>query len=81
AAQQSSYYEIAGFKEALQKFSGFKDLPSEAPYNLQGVIIVPSKAAFARNAHYQYLGQTYRNKSFVFNFQIYGSRERLESEK
>ncbi|HCM33908.1 hypothetical protein [Chryseobacterium sp.] len=76
AAQQPGYYEIAGFKEALQKFSSFNDLPSETPYNLQGVIIVPSKAAFARNAHYQYLGQTYRNKSFVFNFQIYGSKTR-----
>ncbi|MEG0927837.1 hypothetical protein [Chryseobacterium sp.] len=76
AAQQAGYYEIAGFKEALQKFSSFNDLPSETTYNLQGVIIVPSKAAFARNAHYQYLGQTYRNKSFVFNFQIYGSKVR-----
>lgn len=81
AAKQRSYYEIAGLKEALQKFSSFNNLPSETPYNLQGVIIVPSKAAFARNAHYPYLGQTYRNMSFVFNFQMYGSRARLDSEK
>lgn len=80
AAKLSSYYEIAGFKEALKKFSAFS-LTNESPYNLQGVIIVPSRAAFARNAHYPYLGISYRNKSFVFNFQIYGSRARLDSEK
>lgn len=80
AAKLRSYYEIAGLKEALKKFSGF-DLPNEAPYNLQGVIIVPSRAAFARNAHYSYLGLSYRNNSFIFNFQIYGSRARLSNEK
>lgn len=80
AAKQRSYYEIAGFKEALQLFSGFNDLPSETVYNLQGVIIVPSKAAFARNAHYPYLQQSYRNKSFVFNFQIYGSKARTSDQ-
>lgn len=76
AAKQPSYYEIAGFREALQKFKAFNDLPSSAPYNLQGVIIVPSRAAFARNPHYGYLGQSYRNRSFVFNFQIYGRADR-----
>lgn len=75
AAKNRSYYEIAGFKEALQKFKAF-NLPNEAPYNMQGVIIVPSRAAFARNPHYPYQSKSYRNKSFVFNFQIYGSRER-----
>ncbi|WP_347218325.1 hypothetical protein [Chryseobacterium sp.] len=74
-AKSKSYYEIAGFKEALQKFKSF-DLPNSAAYNLQGVIIVPSRAAFARNPHYPYGGISYRNKSFVFNFQIYGSRDR-----
>lgn len=80
AAKQKSYYEIAGLKEALKNFGAF-NLPNEAPYNLQGVIIVPSRAAFGRNAHYPYGGYSYRNKSFVFNFQIYGSRERnMENE-
>ncbi|REC48466.1 hypothetical protein [Chryseobacterium pennipullorum] len=76
AAKQRSYYEIAGFKEALQKFKAFNDLSPGAPYNLQGVIIVPSRAAFARNPHYPYLGISYRNRSFVFNFQIYGRADR-----
>ncbi|MGE8554091.1 MAG: hypothetical protein ACN6OB_09205 [Chryseobacterium jejuense] len=76
-----SYYEISGFREALQQFTAFKDLPNDAPYNLQGVIIVPSRAAFARNDHYPYLGYSYRNKSFVFNFQIYGTEVRPPADK
>ena len=67
AGQNSSYYEIAGLKEGLKQFTGFENLPDANPYNLQGVIIVPSKAAFARNANYYNL----QNASFVFNFQIY----------
>lgn len=76
AAKQPGYYQIAGFREALQKFKAFDSPSSEAPYNLQGVIIVPSRAAFARNPHYPYLNTSYRNKSFVFNFQIYGREDR-----
>ncbi|UHO37545.1 hypothetical protein H5J24_17935 [Chryseobacterium capnotolerans] len=74
--QERPYFEISGFREALQKFTAFKDIPNSTPYNLQGVIIVPSRAAFARNPHYPYLGTSYRNKSFVFNFQIYGTETR-----
>ncbi|MCS4305571.1 MULTISPECIES: hypothetical protein [unclassified Chryseobacterium] len=74
-AKKASYYQIPGFREALQKFSAF-NLPDEAPYNLQGVIIVPSRAAFARNSFYPYLGIDYSNRSFVFNFQIYGRENR-----
>ncbi|MBB6332890.1 hypothetical protein HNP24_003893 [Chryseobacterium sediminis] len=76
AAKKASYYQIPGFREALQKFKAFDNLSNEAPYNLQGVIIVPSRAAFARNPHYPYLNLSYRNKSFVFNFQIYGREAR-----
>ncbi|UCA59333.1 hypothetical protein KB553_20265 [Chryseobacterium rhizoplanae] len=79
--QERSYFEIPGFREALQKFTAFKDIPNSTPYNLQGVIIVPSRAAFARNPHYPYLGTTYRNKSFVFNFQIYGTETRPTDDK
>ncbi|PWN64953.1 hypothetical protein C1631_020230 [Chryseobacterium phosphatilyticum] len=75
-AKKAKYYQIPGFREALQKFSAFNNLPSETPYNLQGVIIVPSRAAFARNPHYPYLTMSYRNRSFVFNFQIYGRSDR-----
>ncbi|AZA82342.1 hypothetical protein C1637_08960 [Chryseobacterium lactis] len=75
-AKDASYYQIPGFREALLKFKAFNNISSGTPYNLQGVIIVPSRAAFARNAHYPYLGISYRNRSFVFNFQIYGRADR-----
>lgn len=72
AAKQRSYYEIEGFQEALKKFMAF-DIPDESSYNLQGVIIVPSRAAFARDSHFNYTGISYRNRSFVFNFQVYNT--------
>lgn len=82
AAKKQSYYMIEGFSEALQKFKAFNNFPSEAPYNLQGVIIVPSRAAFARDPYFPYNYPGYsqvislRNKSFVFNFQVYGRSTR-----
>ncbi|MCT2561259.1 hypothetical protein [Chryseobacterium herbae] len=76
-AQQRSYYEIEGFNEAIQKFKAFNNLSSGNPYNLQGVILVPSRAAFARDPHYPYVGTiSLRNYSFIFNFQIYGRADR-----
>ncbi|KMQ58544.1 hypothetical protein ACM46_21085 [Chryseobacterium angstadtii] len=76
-AQQRSYYEIEGFQEAIQKFKAFNNLPSGAPYNLQGVILVPSRAVFARDPHYPYNTQySLRNYSMVFNFQVYGRADR-----
>lgn len=76
-AQQRSYYEIEGFQEAIQKFKAFNNLPSGTPYNLQGVILVPSRAAFARDPHYPYnTSYSLRNYSFVFNFQVYGRADR-----
>lgn len=72
AAKQRSYYEIEGFQEAIKKFRAF-DIPDESNYNLQGLIIVPSRAAFARDDHYVYTGISLRNRSFVFNFQLYKS--------
>lgn len=79
-SQPRSYFEIEGLKEGLSKFRAF-DLPDEAGYNLQGLIIVPSRAAFARDLHYNFNNISYRNRSFVFNFQLYKSRARLDSEK
>lgn len=73
AAKQRNYYEIEGFKEGLQKFKAF-DIPNGSPYNLQGVIIVPSRAAYARDANYYSTG--FRNRTFVFNFQVYGTKAR-----
>ncbi|MGZ5192746.1 MAG: hypothetical protein ACXWVV_02290, partial [Kaistella sp.] len=71
-AKLRSYYEIEGFQEAIKKFQAY-DIPDDSNYNLQGVIIVPSRAAFARDAHFNYTGLAFRNRSFVFNFQIYKS--------
>lgn len=70
--KQKSFYEIEGFKEALLKFKAY-DLPNESDYNLQGIIIVPSRAAFARDPHFNYSNISFRNRSFIFNFQVYKS--------
>ena len=78
-----SYYEIEGFQEAIKFFKSF-NLEDSENYNLQGVIIVPSRAAFARDDHSSFgldVRNPFRNRSFVFNFQVYKSRERLSSEK
>jgi hypothetical protein len=45
--------------------------------NLQGVIIVPSKAAFARNENYYGL----KNMTLVFNFQIYHTETRPSNQQ
>ena len=71
-AKQRSYYEIPGLKEGLKYFNGYENLPNSEVPNLQGVIIVPSKAAFARNENYYGL----KNFTFVFNFQIYNAETR-----
>jgi len=73
--KQRSFYEIEGFKEALLKFEAF-DIPDESNYNMQGVIIIPSRAAFARDAHFNYSGIAFRDRSFVFNFQVYKTTAR-----
>ncbi|SDM16518.1 hypothetical protein [Chryseobacterium taihuense] len=71
-AKPRSYYEIEGLQEGLSYFNGFQGMPNEANYNLQGVIIVPSKAAFARDNNFYGL----QNATFVFNFQIYDTQVR-----
>ncbi len=67
-----SYYEIEGLQEGLKYFTGYNNLPNENLPNLQGVIIIPSKAAFARDANFYGL----QNACFVFNFQIYHTETR-----
>lgn len=74
-AKQRSYYEIEGFQEALRKFRAY-NIPDEDNYNLQGIIIVPSRAAFGRDPHYNFNNVSYRNRSFIFNFQVYKSTPR-----
>lgn len=82
AAKQRSYYEIEGLQEGLQYFKGFENKADVDNYNLQGVIIVPSKVAFGRDSHYDYaLGVSLKNKSFIFNFQIYKANIRPDSDK
>ena len=73
-----SYYEIEGFREALQHFKAF-DMDDSENYNLQGVIIVPSRAAFARDPHYNYIGISLNDRSFVFNFQVYKTSARPDN--
>lgn len=73
-----SYYEIEGFKEGLQHFKSYEINDSEN-YNLQGVIIVPSRSAYARDEHFA-PSTSLRNRNFVFNFQIYKSTARGTSE-
>lgn len=77
--KEKSYYEMEGFQEGLQHFKSFAKDNSEI-YNLQGVIIVPSRAAYARDLHYPYQGLSWRNRTFVFNFQIYNTRARTSAE-
>ncbi|MCJ8153740.1 hypothetical protein MKJ01_08225 [Chryseobacterium sp. SSA4.19] len=77
AGKERNYYEIEGLQEGLKYFKGFENMNDGDAYNLQGVIIVPSRAAFARDAHFPY-SSTYslKNTSFVFNFQIYKANPR-----
>lgn len=75
AAKLRSYYEIEGFKEALMKFQSF-DIPDSHDYNLQGLIIVPSRAAFGKDPHFNYSGISFKDRSFIFNFQLYNTYTR-----
>jgi len=82
SGKSRSYYEMEGFQEAIRKFKAF-DVGDDQNYNLQGVIIVPSRAAYARDEHYAF-GQTsaspFRNASFIFNVQVYKTRARTTDE-
>ncbi|WP_028121909.1 hypothetical protein [Epilithonimonas tenax] len=69
-----NFYEIEGLQEGLKYFKSFA-LPDSADYNMQGVIIVPSRAAFARDA--TIYGAAYNNRCFVFNFQLFDSKTRV----
>lgn len=77
-AKSRSYYEIEGFQEGLKEFKAYNNLLDSEGYNLQGVIIVPSRVAYARDVHYL---SSYRNRTFVFNFQVYDASARTDSQK
>jgi hypothetical protein len=81
AAKVRSYYEIEGLQEGLKYFKAHDNKPDGDAYNLQGVIIVPSKAAFARDPHYNYTGFSLQNRCFVFNFEIYNAQTRPASQE
>lgn len=74
-----SFYEMEGLKEGLQYFKSC-EIPDSDNYNLQGIIIVPSRAAYARDDHFPFAAYAFRNRSFVFNFQVYKSDTRLSTE-
>ena len=79
-----SYYEIEGFQEGIKYFKSC-EIPDSDNYNLQGVIIVPSRAAYARDSNsydYTYNGVTikYSDRSFVFNIQVYKTTTRTAAE-
>lgn len=74
--QDRSFFEIEGFREAIQKFRSC-EIPETSNYNLQGVIIVPSRAAFARDKNvFDQNPVVFHDRSFVFNFQVYKTEDR-----
>ncbi len=74
--RERSFYEIEGFREGIQKFMS-NEIPETSNYNLQGVIIVPSRAAYARDANPFDQGNiVFHDRSFIFNFQVYKTEER-----
>lgn len=75
-----SFYEVEGFREALQKFRSC-EIPETSNYNLQGVIIVPSRAAYARDKNvFDQQGLLFHDRSFVFNFQVYKTEDRPQND-
>lgn len=80
SGKSRNYYEMEGFQEGIKYFKSFSKDDAEG-YTMQGVILVPSRAAFARDEHYAYNLISWRNRNFVFNFQVYKSSVRLDSEK
>ena len=77
-----SYFEIEGFQEAIKQFQSFTKNDVD-DYNLQGLIIVPSRAAFGKDPFYNYNGAnvSLNDYTFFFNFQLYGARARTTSEQ
>ncbi|WDT66997.1 hypothetical protein [Cloacibacterium sp. TD35] len=74
-----TFYEMEGFQEAIKNFQSC-EIPDDADYNLQGVIIVPSRAAYARDEHFAFSSISFKNRSFVFNFQVYKTETRTSAD-
>jgi major membrane immunogen (membrane-anchored lipoprotein) len=71
----ASYFEIEGLQEAMVNFRSCKLEPVD-DYKLQGLIIVPSRAAYARDDHYKNYNVNWNDRTLVFNFQIYKAEAR-----
>lgn len=77
-----SYYEIEGFQEGIKYFKSC-EIPDVDNYNMQGVIIVPSRAGFAKDANaydIPSLNFKFNDRSFVFNVQVYKTDTRTAVE-
>jgi len=74
------FFEIEGFKEGIKKFKSFNKDPKEN-YNLQGLIIVPSRAAFGKEPHFNYNGSYMNDCIFFFNFQLYKAEDRTHDQE
>lgn len=73
-----THFEIEGFTEGLKNFNSTGTSGAEL-YNFQGAIIVPSRLAFGRDLAYVSgaLNYSYRNYSFVFNFELHKVIDRI----
>lgn len=68
-----TYFTIEGFLEGLKHFKSTQTNGSDL-YNFQGAIVVPSRLAYGRD--FVFLNgmldqNTYRDNSFVFNFELH----------
>lgn len=65
--------ELKYFAEGLKHFKSTKRSTQDI-YNFQGVIILPSRLAFARNRYFTGTGlsefSSFRDASFIFNFEL-----------
>lgn len=80
--QPRSFYEIEGFQEGIKYFKSC-EISSNDNYNLQGAIIIPSRAGFARdsNVYSAVSGALFNDRSFVFNVQVYKTKTRTPAEQ
>src|SRR5690606_29493861 len=67
-----SHYVIEGFTEGIKQFNSTGTNGADL-YNFQGAIVVPSRLAYGRDFDYLQgqLGYTYRDFSFIFNFELH----------
>lgn len=73
---ERSYYEIEGFQEGIRYFKSC-EISNEENYNLQGVIFVPSRVAYARDENvFNSSSYDFYDRSFMFNVQVYKTTAR-----